>query len=182
MSATVDIATSGAKWRFMGNLVQKLVSFLLNQLLIQYTTPEVLGTAAVQLELLLASILFLSREGIRLSVLRTVIVTKDDFYRIINISWIPSFLILCFIFGCSHYHYFNFTNTEKKLQSLSSPSFATILLYSIGALFESCGEPWLNIYQYNLFFTPRVSAEVIAVFIRSSVTFLTVAVFGMGVL
>jgi oligosaccharide translocation protein RFT1 len=56
---------SGAKWNLIFTVLQKLISFTLNQSLYAYfgIGPEILGQAAIQLELLLSTLLFLSREG-----------------------------------------------------------------------------------------------------------------------
>lgn len=51
-------------------LVSRLVTFVLNQGLVRLASPQVYGTAAIQFELLMSTILFLSREGIRNGLLR----------------------------------------------------------------------------------------------------------------
>lgn len=51
-------------------LVSRLVTFVLNQGLVRLASPQAYGTVAVQFELLMSTILFLSREGIRNSLLR----------------------------------------------------------------------------------------------------------------
>jgi len=60
-------AFGGASWFFFSNVIQKLCSLTLNQLLLRYTSPETFGTFAVQLELLLSCLLILSRFVLRLS-------------------------------------------------------------------------------------------------------------------
>lgn len=76
---------SGAKWFMIVNIVQRMITFLLNQSMISMTSPEVFGMAAISLELLLSSLLFLSREGIRLACIREKIVTADERQRIVNV-------------------------------------------------------------------------------------------------
>ena len=49
----------------------RVLTFGLNQALVRLASPAVFGTAAIQFELLLSSILFLCREGVRLALLRT---------------------------------------------------------------------------------------------------------------
>ena len=49
----------------------RILTFVLNQALVRLASPSVFGTAAIQFELLLSSILFLCREGVRLALLRT---------------------------------------------------------------------------------------------------------------
>jgi oligosaccharide translocation protein RFT1 len=48
----------------------RIVTFVLNQALVRLASPAIFGTAAIQFELLLSSILFLCREGVRLALLR----------------------------------------------------------------------------------------------------------------
>lgn len=51
-------------------LLSRLFTFGLNQALIRIASPQVFGTASIQFELLLNTILFLSREGVRNAFLR----------------------------------------------------------------------------------------------------------------
>jgi oligosaccharide translocation protein RFT1 len=54
-------AMSGAKWLIVSNIFQKLFTFGINQVIIRQSSPEIFGIAAVQLELLLSTLLFISR-------------------------------------------------------------------------------------------------------------------------
>lgn len=51
-------------------LVSRLVTFVLNQGLVRLASPQAYGTVAVQFELIVSTVLFLSREGVRNSLLR----------------------------------------------------------------------------------------------------------------
>lgn len=77
----------------MFNVFQKLLTFGMNQIIVRYSTPEVFGIAAVQLELLLSTLLFLSREGIRLALLRSTLHNKISLQQFVNMSWIPALLV-----------------------------------------------------------------------------------------
>ena len=48
----------------------RVVTFVLNQALVRLVSPQVFGTTSIQFELLLSTILFLSREGVRNALLR----------------------------------------------------------------------------------------------------------------
>jgi oligosaccharide translocation protein RFT1 len=50
---------------FVLQLGSRLFSFALNQLLLRSTTPQAFGIATIQLDTLMATVLFLVREGIR---------------------------------------------------------------------------------------------------------------------
>lgn len=46
-------------------LVSRLLTFLLNQALLRFASPEALGTASIQFDVLINTVLFFSREGVR---------------------------------------------------------------------------------------------------------------------
>jgi oligosaccharide translocation protein RFT1 len=52
-------------------LLSRALTFILNQGLVRHAPPAVFGTAAIQFDLVAATILFLSREGVRNAVLRS---------------------------------------------------------------------------------------------------------------
>lgn len=51
-------------------LLSRAFTFILNQALLRFVSPQAFGTASIQFELLLSTILFLSREGFRNALLR----------------------------------------------------------------------------------------------------------------
>ena len=59
--------------------------------------------------------------------------------------------------------------------------FDILLMYCSGALFEVLGEPWFNIFQSAGIYAPRLKADTLAVFVRSVVTFISIAYFSMGI-
>jgi oligosaccharide translocation protein RFT1 len=69
-SSTASRFLTGASSLVLLQILTRLVTFLLNQALVRLSTPQIFGTAAIQFELLLSSILFISREGVRLALLR----------------------------------------------------------------------------------------------------------------
>jgi oligosaccharide translocation protein RFT1 len=178
-------AFTGVRSFFLLNLLQKLVTFSLNQCLINLTSPEVFGQAAVQLELLLSTVLFLSREGIRIATLRTLIPTgtnanNDDsneqhqqFQRLVNLSWVPCMLISVAIIVLS--------GSIVCGYQFQSVDIVTVLLYCCGAFLEALGEPLFNAYQNALQLRPQMRADTAAVFARSLVTVFVVAYLQWGV-
>ena len=81
-------------------LFSRIVTFVLNQALVRLVSPQVFGTTSIQFELLLSTILFLSREGVRNALLRaqtssqTVRPSGHDASSplVTNISLLPIFL------------------------------------------------------------------------------------------
>lgn len=173
----------GAKWRFLANFVQKAISFGCNQILLQNTTPEILGIANIQFELFLSTILFLSREGIRMAILRTATChSKAEFQKMVNISWFPFLIVSTVIAGI-------LTIIINSLRLGSNSNHGSdeglgsrvAIIGCFGVLFESMGEPWFNLYQYQLQFKPRAQAEMVAVLIQNITTVILVVYFHWGV-
>jgi oligosaccharide translocation protein RFT1 len=83
--SSASTAFKGAKLIMVVSVLQRIITFAMNQLILHYTTPDVFGFAAVSLELLLSTLLFLSREGIRLACLREKITTSTGRQAIVNV-------------------------------------------------------------------------------------------------
>ncbi|KAI8337691.1 Rft protein-domain-containing protein [Chlamydoabsidia padenii] len=60
----------GASYLILLQLVSRMLTFILHQIVLRYTTAETFGIASVKLELLLSTILFISREGYRCALVR----------------------------------------------------------------------------------------------------------------
>lgn len=172
---SINQAFAGVRWVFALSILQKITTFTLNQSMIYWTSPEVFGLASIQLELLLSTLLFLSREGIRIETLKLQIVHKDEFRDIVNISWLPSLSIILVVFAI-------LCMRVSLLGSNIDKSFLAAILYCLGALFEAMGEPWRNVTQALLVLEPRFKADILAMLARSIVTFVTVAYLDAGIL
>jgi len=165
-------ATRGARWILFFNVFQKLLTFGMNQVIVRHSSPEVFGIAAVQLELLLSTLLFLSREGIRLALLRSVVVDRHGLQQFVNLSWLPAGTVALF----------------TSVIFVYCPSFvggmdrSVVLLYCGGALLESLGEPLFNLYNQCFRVDCRLAADAMAITVRSVVTFVAVTVYDLGVL
>lgn len=163
MSTDSSYLLSTATLLFAINVIQKVCSFTLNQLLLRYVSPEIIGQASIKLELFLSTLLFLSREGIRLALLREKIDTERKIRSLVNISWIPAVVLAVATASILTYQLI-----------FKGVVIWVYLLYCVGALFESLGEPFYNIYQSKLDVVPRVRAESIALFLRSASIFLLI--------
>ncbi|GJJ79113.1 oligosaccharide translocation protein RFT1 [Entomortierella parvispora] len=76
-SSILSSSVQGASYLVLLQFVSRMLTFTLNQVLLRFTTAETLGIASVKLELLLNTILFLSREGVRCAAIRVSDDTKD---------------------------------------------------------------------------------------------------------
>ena len=98
-SSLLSATLTSASFLVLLQLFSRLFTFALNQALVRLVSPQVFGTAAIQFELLLSTILFLSREGVRNALLRAPSATvsgKDDDggagALVTNISLLPVLL------------------------------------------------------------------------------------------
>jgi oligosaccharide translocation protein RFT1 len=119
-------------------LFSRLFTFVLNQALFRLASPRTYGTVAIQFELMLSTILFISREGVRNTLLRVGKPgTSTSGLSILPISFgIPLAL-------ATSYFYAFFAGPEVRDQRYFN---ATIGLYAIAAVTELMSEPLHNLY------------------------------------
>ncbi|KAF9923427.1 Oligosaccharide translocation protein rft1 [Linnemannia zychae] len=172
-----------------------MLTFTLNQVLLRFTSAETLGIASVQLELLLSTILFLSREGVRCAAIRVNddpvevedskqgekqpssdtgnkkrIAPGSEAYRLqklVNMVYAP--IPVGILMTCLAVGY-----TLSQINDQSEEQYPgyrlSIYLYGISALIELLAEPMFMIAQYKLWSKPRVSVEGAAVIVRCVLT------------
>lgn len=155
-------------------LFSRAFTFGLNQALVRLATPQTFGTAAIQFELLLSTILFLSREGVRNALLRSSVKgqKKDSNVALTeNISLIPVFLGVP-ISGLAALVYVQSASTTTA----SQPHFhLSVAVYALAAILELLSEPLYIRAQNELRLNVRVRAEGAAVVFKAVVTFLVLA-------
>lgn len=117
-------------------LVSRLFTFVLNQALIRMTSPEIFGAAAIQFELVLSTILFLSREGVRTAILRV----KTPGPKEMNLSFLP-LAIGAPLSGVLAWIYVH--NVQQSLRD--RPLFnEAVVVYAVAAVLELLTEPFHN--------------------------------------
>ncbi|KAF8626666.1 hypothetical protein AX15_004757 [Amanita polypyramis BW_CC] len=148
-------------------LLSRLFTFSLNQALIRLVSPGTYGTAAIQFELMLSTILFLSREGVRNSLLRA---SKDKMTgnaSVSNLSFLPIVLGIPLAVSMT-WLYGIYAGEEVR----SQPHFGlSIWVYSLAALVELLAEPMHNTAMSELRTDIRVKAEGLGVTVKTLVTF-----------
>lgn len=150
-------------------LGSRLVTFTLNQALLAYTTPAAFGTATVQLEPLLNTVLFLCREGIRGALARQ---SKHDVSskQVTKLSLIPLALgVPVTLAGFSIYA--RSTSPSVYTQDYFATS---VILYALATVTELASEPYFNHAQLEMNVKLRVSIEGSAVIVRAITTLLVV--------
>ncbi|KAI0355163.1 Rft-1-domain-containing protein [Trametes cingulata] len=155
-------------------LFSRVITFVLNQALVRLVSPQVFGTTSIQFELLLSTILFLSREGVRNALLRAPSGAQESQDRkatnrlVTNVSLLPVLLgIPTALFSA-----FVYLGTSSSTTS-SQPHFRTsVVLYVLAAFFELLSEPMYIRTQNELRFNVRIRAEGTAVLLKTMTTFL----------
>ena len=124
-------------------ILSRLFTSILNQTLFRLASPSVFGAAAIQFELVLSTILFLSREGVRNALLRVESCDDDDTnIRRLNLSFLPIVLGIPLSLLTSVL-YIYLAGQEIKRQ----PHFqAAITLYAVAAMTELLSEPMYNLF------------------------------------
>ena len=121
-------------------LFSRLFTFALNQALLRLVSPSAYGTAAIQFELLLSTILFLSREGVRNALLRASKDKMKQSYGISNLSFLP-FVAGIPLAASITLLYGSFAGKDVK----SQPHFMlSIWIYALAAVVELLAEPIHN--------------------------------------
>jgi oligosaccharide translocation protein RFT1 len=127
-------------------LVSRLVTFVLNQGLVRLASPQVYGTATIQFELIMSTILFLSREGVRNSLLRVWPQQTNEPSSALPVAQCANLAALPFFFGLPTtlvtLALYTFSASEA---TASQPHFHLALLsYATAAVGELLSEPMHN--------------------------------------
>jgi oligosaccharide translocation protein RFT1 len=118
-------------------LGSRLLTFGLGQAMLRMASPRAYGTAAIQFELLLNTILFLSREGVRNALLRF----KKPGQEIINLSVLPACIGAPLALAVS-YLYAVYAGQEVSSQENFE---VAIAIYAVASVTELLSEPMHNL-------------------------------------
>ena len=178
------VSSYGATFLIMIQVVSRGMTFVANQALLRYLSPETLGVAT-QLELYSITLLFFSRESIRIAVQRQptdAIPSKDAgetperslamqsksvaSQSAVNISYIPIALGIPFAFALG----FSYIHLAEK-DALQIPFFQTSLkIVGLASLLELITEPWFAIVQQKMIYRTRAIVETTASITKGLVT------------
>ncbi|KAF8894999.1 Rft protein-domain-containing protein [Gymnopilus junonius] len=149
-------------------------TFLLNQALFRLASPRAFGAASIQFELILSTILFLSREGVRNALLRVTSNDSNQRSEAIkaqrtNLSFLPVLVGIPLAVGTAVVYVRWLAGEEVKMQ----PGFkGAVGLYAFAAVMELLSEPLYNVAMGELKTGTRVRAEGLGITTRSVTTFL----------
>ncbi|KAI6036804.1 Rft protein-domain-containing protein [Pisolithus microcarpus] len=158
-------------------LVSRIFTFVLNQGLVRLASPQAYGTVAVQFELLINTILFLSREGVRNSLLRVWPQQGDagndskraqQLAQCSNLATVPAMVgIPVTLLALMAYGY---TASED---ARSQPFFRiAMFIYAVAAVIELCSEPMHNRAMGEARTSVRVRAEGLGILSKTALTYL----------
>ncbi|RCK59501.1 Oligosaccharide translocation protein RFT1 [Candida viswanathii] len=158
-------------------VITKLFTFLLNQLIIRYLTPSIIGITTY-LDFIYSTVLFFSRESLRLSIQRIQNDSNRDrnkanqkvvnFGRLALIISLPILLVV----GYWQANYSMITTTLVQL-----PFYRLIItLVFLLIVLELVTEPFYCLYQFQLDFGKRSKFEGLAILVKCVVTFVSVMV------
>lgn len=151
-------------------LYSRLLTFLLNAVVIRLTSPRVLGIAVIKLELLYNAAVFLSREGIRLALLRYTPSPGQDetswLCTLAHMSWLalpfsaPVMLFLGLAYGLS-------IPNDIIDAGLKHLYCLALGIYAVGALVELAAEPCYMLFVHRNQVQLRIRAESTALTLRA---------------
>lgn len=156
-----------------GQVVSKLFTFSLNQLLFSYTSPSALGITQL-IEFVLDYTFFLSREACRLSIAKLP-KNKNTVQWTINYSIFS--IVLFILLGLPIIYWKIIEPNDPVLINSLSPFnlYHIVLVILLCGLFELSTEAYYNINQYiKLDFKTRTKIESISGFVRCMVQFISV--------
>jgi oligosaccharide translocation protein RFT1 len=151
------------------------LTFLLNTALIRMTSPTVLGLAGLKLDLLLSTILYLARDGMRMAMVRmappkAAAADKRKWTRrLVNLVYLALAvgLLLALLLGLI---YRRWPPAEMTADArLFSAYNKAILAYCGAALLELACEPMVALLMYHQRMRVRLSVEMLAMLGRISV-------------
>ncbi|TPX56644.1 hypothetical protein PhCBS80983_g04360 [Powellomyces hirtus] len=180
----LNSSIKGAGYLFLLQLSSRMATFLLNNFIQRVSSITTVGMAS-GLELLSGTILFLSRENLRMVLLRSSEDSADDDttvapnsdhdaskkravrrdirrQQLVNLSYLPMLVGLLLV-GL-------FALFRQSTASNPGPSNAT-RIYILATLVELCSEPMYLIVQSSLMYNVRAKVEGFALLVRCLTTF-----------
>ncbi|KAL8831771.1 MAG: hypothetical protein Q9170_005161 [Blastenia crenularia] len=186
-SSVLTGSTKGATYLILLQIGSRALTFLVNQVLLRFLSPELLGISA-QLELYSITVLFFARESLRVALQRqddtsgAVPVQETDpsaienvphakkqsrqLQEVVNVSYVAIGLglPLAFVFAALYMR-----NADTLV--LETPAIhQTLNLYILATSLELLSEPCFAVTQQQMLYGVRASAETLATFARCLLT------------
>ena len=181
-------SAQGATFLILLQIVSRALTFVVNQVLLRYSSPQILGVAT-QLELFSVSTLYFSRESIRVALQRqrsdeepkkpvrdksngrdhqgSPSAQEDQsIQEVVNLSYVAIVLgiTLTVLFGWLYIR-----NADQEVLS-TQYLHESLILYALATLLELFHEPMFAIAQQQMLYGTRASVEMQATFTRCIIT------------
>ena len=182
-------ATGGAALLISLQVGSRAITFLVNQILLRYLSPELLGIST-QLEVYLITVLFFGRESLRVAIQRQADTLDDGVgcngektpnghvdartaagrtQAIVNLAYISILLGAALSFAVAWAYMRSLSAGDPTV--LEIPYFRGALkLYGLAAFWEILSEPCFIVVQQKSLFKIRTYAELLATLLRCVVT------------
>nr|XP_023908635.1 oligosaccharide translocation protein RFT1-like [Quercus suber]POF15614.1 oligosaccharide translocation protein rft1 [Quercus suber] len=155
----VAASAKGATFLILLQIGSRAVTFALNQLLLRFLSPQLLGVA-VQLELYLISTLYFSRESLRIATQRK---SDGGVQAAVNLSYLA--IIAGIPLGAAFAQMYLGTNYPDVPYLV-----AALRIHELTALIELFSEPAFVAVQQNMLYKTRAAAEASAVVVKTFVS------------
>lgn len=146
----LSTSTKGASILIVFQLASRAFTFLINQILLRYLSPEILGLSA-QLDLYARTVISFSRDSIEVAAQRQ----SKDAQAVVNLAYLSIAFGAPLACGLA----FVYLRTAEA----GSANFSTALwIYAVSCVVELLATPAYAIAQQRLLFKIRASAETVA--------------------
>lgn len=182
----LSASAEGAKFLILLQVGSRMLTFVVNQVLLRFLSPELLGIS-VQLELFMISVLYFSRESLRTALQRHTAPEKElrregkeaagsllvegtlaaQSQTVVNLSLLTVPLGAVFAAVLALFYSRSFASSETAAQPYFNYSIA---LYTLATLLELVSEPCFALAQQKLLYKLRAGAESAAAFTRCVLT------------
>lgn len=157
----LSASAEGAKFLILLQVSSRLLTFAVNQLLLRYLSPALLGLS-VQLELLTISILYFSRESLRNALQRQA----SGAQSVVNMSLLALPLGIVFSAALAWVYVRSAPPAVAALPWFRE----SVALYVLATMLELASEPGFAVAQMRLRYKLRAGAESSAAFVRCVLT------------
>lgn len=159
MTSALSSSAKGVSFLILSQLCSKAATFVVNQLLLGYITPELFGIS-IRLELYSATVLYFARESLRVALQRQ----SSNTQAIVNLGYVPIILGLPLSAGLGWRYSISDLPGVPHLRE-------AIVLYGVSAMIELISEPCFVVVQQKMTYGIRAAADTCASIVRCLVTF-----------
>ncbi|KAK6528116.1 Oligosaccharide translocation protein rft1 [Arthrobotrys megalospora] len=192
----LNASAAGAAFLVLVQVLSRLLTFVMNQLLIRYLSPAILGEAA-QLELYMMTILFFSRESLRMALQRQAEASEDTVDKakggddkktdrgdriiegttrgqaqtVVNSSYLAvpiGFAVVAALYLLQIGY--TYVWPSESAQATTGYFRLSMGIYAVASLLELLSEPGFAVAQQRLLYSLRAGCESMAVISNCAVT------------